>query len=193
MKTWLNIQKPKIIASGPITSWQIDGKTMETLTGFIFLNFKITADGDCSHGIKRCLLLWGKAVIKLDSILKPETLLCQQRSIYSKLWFFQSHVWMWELDYKVSWVLKNWYFWTVVLEKILVNPLDCKEIQPVYPKGNQSWILTGRTDAEVETPIIWPPDTKNWLGGKDWRQEEKGTAEDEMVGWHRQLSDHEFE
>ena len=139
---------------------------METLTGFIFLNFKITADGDCSHGIKRCLLLWGKAVIKLDSILKPETLLCQQRSIYSKLWFFQSHVWMWELDYKVSWVLKNWYFWTVVLEKILVNPLDCKEIQPVYPKGNQSWILTGRTDAEVETPIIWPPDTKNWLTRK---------------------------
>ena len=112
------------------------------------------------------LLLWGKAVIRLDSILKPEILLCQQRSIYPKLWFFQSHVWMWELDYKVSWAPTNWCFWTVVLEKILVNPLDCKEIQPVHPKGNNSWIFIGRTDAEAETPILWPPDTKNWLTRK---------------------------
>ena len=103
--------------------------------------------------------------------------------------FSSSHVWMWELDYKESWAPKNWCFWTVVLEKTLGSPLDCKEIQPVHPKGNQSWIFTGRTDAEAETLILWPPNTKNWLigkdpdSGKDWRQEEKGMTEDEMVGW----------
>ena len=98
----------------------------------------------------------------------------------SRLWFFSSHVWMWELNYKESWVPKNWCFWTVVLEKTLETPLDCKEIQPVHPKGVQSWVFIGRTDAEAETPILWPPDAKNWpIGkdpdaGKDWRQEEKG-------------------
>ena len=113
--------------------------------------------------------------------------------------FSSSHVWMWELDYKESWVLKNWCFWTVVLEKTLESPLDCKEIQPVHPKGNQSWIFIGRTDAKAETPILWPPDVKNWLvwrdpdAGRDWRQEEKGTIEDKMVGWHHQLNGHEFE
>ena len=106
---------------------------------------------------------------------------------------------MWELDYKESWVPKNWCFWTVVLEKTLESPLDCKEIKPVNPKGNQSWILTGRTDAEVETSILWPADAKNWLigkdpdAGKDWNQEEKGMTEDEMVGWHHRLDGHEFE
>ena len=111
--------------------------------------------------------------------------------------FSSSHVWMWELDYKECWALKNWCFWTVVLEKIVESPMDCKEIQPVHPKGNQSWILIGRTGAE--TPILWPPDLKNWLlrkdpdAGKDWRQEEKGTTEDEMVGWHYWLDGHEFE
>ena len=101
---------------------------------------------------------------------------------------------MWELDYKESWVPKNWCFWTMVLEKILESPLACREIKPVHPKGNQSWIFIGRTDAEAETPILWPPDVKNWLirkdtyAGKDWRQEEKGTTEDEMVGWHHRLS-----
>ena len=104
---------------------------------------------------------------------------------------------MWELDYKESWALKNWCFWTVVLEKTLENPLDCKEIQPVHPKGAQSWIFTGRTD--TVTPILWLPAEKNWLtgkdsdAGKDWRQEEKGTNEDETVGWHHQLDGHEFE
>ena len=108
--------------------------------------------------------------------------------------FSSSHVWMWELDYKESWVPKNWCFWTVVLEKILESPLACREIKPVHPKGNQSWIFIGRTDAEAETPILWSPDVKNWLirkdtyAGKDWRQEEKGTTEDEMVGWHHRLS-----
>ena len=106
---------------------------------------------------------------------------------------------MWELDYKESWALKNWCFWTVVLEKTLESLLDCEEIQPVHPKGNQSWIFIGRTDAETEAPILWPPDVKNWLigkhpdAGKDWRQEEKGTTEDEMVGWHHRLDGHEFE
>ena len=113
--------------------------------------------------------------------------------------FSSRHVWMWELDYKKSCVLKNWCFWTVVLEKTLESPLDCKEIQQVYPKGNQSWIFIGRTDAEAETPILWPPDVKKWLigkdpdAGKDWRQEEKGPTEDEMVGWHHWLNGHEFE
>ena len=106
---------------------------------------------------------------------------------------------MWELDYKESWAQKNWCFWTVVLEKTLGSPLDCKEIQPVHPKGDQSWVFTGRTDAEAETPILWPPDAKNWLiekdldAGTDWRrEEEKGTIEDEMVGWHHRLNGHEF-
>ena len=106
---------------------------------------------------------------------------------------------MWELDHKESRVLKNWCFWTVVLEKTLESPLDCKEIKPPYPKGNQSWIFIGRTDAEAETPILWSPDVKNLLIGKDsdagknWRQEEKGMTEDEMVGWHHQLDGHKFE
>ena len=105
---------------------------------------------------------------------------------------------MWELDYKESWVLKNWCFWTVVLEKTPESPLDCKEIQPVHPKGDQSWVYIGRTDVEVETPILWPPDAKSWLiwkdpdAGKDWGQEEKGTTEDEMVGWHHRLNGHGF-
>ena len=112
--------------------------------------------------------------------------------------FFSSHVWMWELDYIESWALKNWCFWTVV-EKTLESPLDCKEVQPVHPKGDQSWVFTGRTDAEAETLILWPPDAKNWLigkdpdAGKDWRQEEKGVTEDEMVGWHHWLNGRDFE
>ena len=106
---------------------------------------------------------------------------------------------MWELDYKESWAQKNWCFWTVVLEKALESPLDCKEIKPVNTKGDQSWIFIGRTDAEAETPILWPPDAKSWFmwkdsdAGKEWRWKEKGTIEDEMVGWHHRLGVHEFE
>ena len=113
--------------------------------------------------------------------------------------FSSSHVWMWELDHKEGWTLKNWCFWIVVLEKTLQSPLDCKEIQPVHLKGNQSWIFSRRTDAEAETPVLWPPDAKNWLiwkdpdAGKDWRWEEKGMTEDEMAGWHHRLNGHEFE
>ena len=112
--------------------------------------------------------------------------------------FSSSHVWMWELDYKESWLPKNWCFWTVVLEKTLESPLDCKKIQPVHPKGGQSWVFIGRTDVEAETPVLWPPDAKTWLiskdpaVGKDWRQEGKGMTEDEMVGWHHWLNGHEF-
>ena len=115
-----------------------------------------------------------------------------------KTGFSSAHVRMWELEYKESWVLKNWCFWTVVLEK-LESPLDCKEIQPAHPKGDQSWVFIGRTDAEAETPILWPPDVKSWLiwkdprAGKDCGQEEKGTTEDEMAGWHHQLNGREFE
>ena len=111
--------------------------------------------------------------------------------------FPSSHVWMWELDYKESWVQKNWCFWTVMLEKTLESPLDCKDIQQVHPKGDQSWVFIGRTDCEAETPTFWPPDVKSWLigkdpdVGKDWEQEEKGTTEDKMVGWHHRLNGHE--
>ena len=136
-----------------------------------------------------------KYMTNLDSILKGRDITNKGPSSQSN-GFSSSHVWMWELDYKESWVPKNW-FWTVVLEKTFESPLDCKEIQPVHPKGNQSWIFIGRTDAEAETPIFWPPDAKNGLigkdpdAGKDWRQEEKGMTEDEMVGWHHRC--HEFE
>ena len=193
----LNIQKMKIMASGPITSWQIDG---ETVADFILGGSKITADGDCSHEIKRHLLLWRKVMTNLDSILTSrDIILLTKVHLVKAMFFFTSHVWMWELDYKESWALKNWCFWTVVLEKTLESPLDSKEIQPVLPKGNQSWIFIGRTDAETETPISWPPDAKNWLiwkdpdAGKDWRQEEKGMIEDEMAGWHHRLNGPEFE
>ena len=293
----LNIHKPKIMASSPITSWQTDGETMDTVTDFIFFGSKITADSDCSHEFKRRLLFGRKAMTNIDSILKAETLLCWQRSIQSLLtkvqpamvfpvvvygcesWTIKkaavaaaaaaaakslqscltlcdsrdgsppssampgilqartlewvaisfSNAWKWRVKVKSlsrvplfatpwtaahqappstgfsrqeywsgvplpspkeSWVPKKWCFWTVVLEKTLESPLDCKEIKPVTSKGNQSWLFIGRTDAEAETPILLSPDTKNWLTGKDpdagqdWRQEEEGMTEDEMVGWH---------
>ena len=109
--------------------------------------------------------------------------------------FSSGHVWMWELDCKESWAQKKWCFWTVVLEKTLESPMNCKEIQPVHSKGDQSWVFIGRTDVEAETPVLWPPDAKSWLiwkdpdVGKDWEQEEKGTTEEEMVGWHHRLMD----
>ena len=157
---------------------------------------KITADGDCSHEIKRCLLFGRKVMTNLDSILKRRDILPNKGPSSQSYGFSSSHVSMWALGYKEHWALKNW---TVVLEKTLKSPLDCKEIQPIHPKWNQSWIFIGRTDAEAEIPILWPPDAKNWLiskdpdAGKDWRQEEKWRTEDEMVGWHHQLNGHEFE
>ena len=168
----------KIMVSGPITSWQIDGETMETVRDFILGGSKITADGDCSHEIKRRLLLGRKAMTNLDSILKSRDISLPKKCLSSQSYgFSSSHVWMWQLDHKEGWAPRNWCFWTVVLEKTLKSPLDCKEMQSVNPKGNQSWIFIGRTDAEAEAPILWPPDGKNWLirkdpdVGNDWRQE----------------------
>ena len=152
------------MASGPITSWQIDGETMEIVRDFIFLGSKTTADGECSHEIKRHLLLGRKAMTKLDSILKSRDVTLPTNVHLVKAMVFP--VWMWELDCEESWAPKNWCFWTVVLEKPLESPLDCK-IKPVHPKGNQSWIFIGRTDAEAEATILWPPDVKNLLVGKN--------------------------
>ena len=133
----LNIQKTEIMASGPTTSWQIDGETMETVTDFTFLGSKITADGDCSHEIKRHLLLRRKAMTNLVSILN-----FANKGLSSQGYGFSSgHVWMRELDCEESWAPKNWCFWSVVLDKTLESPLDCKEIQPVHPKGDQSWVF----------------------------------------------------
>ena len=167
---------------------------------FIFLGSKITANGDCSHEIKSHFLLGRKVMTNLDSLLKSRDITFADKGLSSQSYgFSSSHVWMWELDYNESWVPKNWCCWTVVLEKTLESPFVCKENKRVNPKGNQSWIFIGKTDAESETPIRWPPDVKNWLigkdpdSGKDWRQEEKVMTEDEMVGWHHQLLGHEFE
>jgi len=189
----------KIMVSSPIASWHVDGETMETVTDFIFLGSKITADGDCSYEIKRCLLLGRKAMTNLDSILKSiDITLPTKVHLVKGYGFSSSHVGMWELDSKESWVPKNRCFWTVVLEKTLESPLDCKEIKPINPKGNQAWIFIGRTDAEAETPILWPPDAKNWLvgkdpdAGKDWWQEENRMTKDEMVGWHHWLDGQKF-
>ena len=177
-------QETKIMASGPITSRQIDGETVETVADFILGVSKITADGDCSREIERRLLLGRKIITNLDSILKSRDITLPTKICLVKAMVFP--VWMWELDCEESWVRKNWCFWTVVLEKTLESPLDCKEIQPVHPKGDQSWVFIGRTDAKAEAPILWPPDAKNWLiwkdSRKDWRQEEGGTTEDKMVG-----------
>ena len=194
----LNIQKTKIIASGPY-SWQIDGKTVETVSDFIFLGSKITADGNCSHEIKRRLLLGKKVMSNLDNILKSREITLPIKVCLIKAMIFPVVMYGCE-----SWTIKkaegqkNWCFWTAVLEKTLESPLDCKEVQPVHPKGDQSWVFIGRTDAEAETPILWPPDAKSWLiwkapdAGKDGGQDEKGMTEDEMFGWHHPLNGHEF-
>ena len=169
---------------------------METVIDFIFLVSKITADGDCNHEIKRPFLLGRKAMTNLDSMLKSRD---QKGPSSQSYGFSSSHVWMWELGCEEGRAPKNWCFWTVVLEKTLESPLDCKEIQPVHPKGNQTWIFIGKTDAEAESPILLPPEAKSWLigkapdAGKDWGQEEKGTTEDETVGWHHRLNGHELE
>ena len=138
----LNIQNTSIMASGPITSWQIDGETVETVRDFILGGSKITADGDCSHEIKRCWLLRRKVLTNLDSILKSRDITLPTKICLVKAMVFSSsRLWMWELDYKESWAPKNWCFWTVVLKKTLESPLDSKEIQPVHPKGNQSLLF----------------------------------------------------
>ena len=191
----LNIQKTKIMASGPITSWELDGETVETVSDFIFWGSKITADGDCSHEIKRRLLLRRKVITNLDSILKRRYYFAKKGPSSQDYGFSSGHVQMWELDHKEIWVPENWCLQLVVLETTPESPLDCKEIKPVNPKGDQPWIFTGMADSEAEAP----PDVKSWLigknpdAGKDWRWEEKGTTEEEMVGWHHRLKGHEFD
>ena len=173
------------MASGPITPWQIDGETVETVADFILGGSKITADGDCSHEIKRCLLLGRKVMTNLDSILKSKDVTSPTKVPLVNAMVFPVVMYGCE-----SWTIKKDEsrridaFWTAVLEKTLESPLDCKEIQPVHPKGDQPWVFIGRTDVEAETPMFWPPDAKSWLTGKDpdtgkdWGLEEKGMTED---------------
>ena len=184
------------MASGPITSWQIDGKQWETLFSWTPKSLQM---------VTAAMKL--KDTCSLEEIYnKPRQHIKKQRYYfvnkgpYSQNYcFLSSHVRMWELDHKEVWKLKNGCFWTVVLEKTLENPLDSKEIKLVNPNGNQSWIFIGRTDAEAETPILWPPYAKNWFlwknpdAGEDWRRDKKGTTEDEMVGWQHRCNGHEFE
>ena len=140
-----------------------------------------------------------KVMTNLCSILKSRHITLPTKVRLVKAMIFPVVMYGCELNCEESWAPKNWCFWTVVLEKTLESPLDCKEVQPVHPKGDQSWVFIRRTDAEAETPILWPPDEKSWLIGKDpdagrnWGQEEKGTTEDEMAGWHHQLNGHKFE
>ena len=197
----LNIQKTKIMASGPITSWWIYGEPMKTVRDFIFLGSKITADGDCSHEIKRSLLLGRKAMTNVDSILKTRDITLPAKVRLVKAMVFPVVMYGCE-----SWTVKKAKHWKIdafelwCWRRLLrVLGLQGYPTSP-FPQGTQSWIFIGRTDAEAETPILWPPDEKkNWLigkdpdAGKDWRQELKGTTEDEMAGWHHQLDGHEFE
>ena len=187
------------MASSPITSWQIVGEIMEKVKDFIFLGSKITADGDCSHEIKRHLLLGRKVMTNLSSILKSRDITLPTKVRLVKVMVFPVVMYGCE-----SWSIKNVEHWKIDAFELwcwwkLLSPLDSKDIQPVYPKWNQFWIVIERTDAEAETPILWPPDEKSWLtgkdpdAGKDWRWEEKGTTEAEMVGWHHRLNGREFE
>ena len=183
--------------SGPITSWQIDGETMETLKHFIFLGSKITADSDWAMKLKDAS--WKKSYDKPRQCIKKQRLLCCQSPSSQSYGFSSSRLWFWELDHKKGWVPKNWCFWIWCWRRLFESPLDSTEIKAVYPKGNQSWIFTGRTDAETQAPILRPHDAKSSLIGKDpdagkyWRQEEKGTTENEMIGWHHLLNGHKFE
>ena len=160
---------------------------------------KITADGDCSHEIKRRLLLGRKVTTNLDSIFKSRDITLPTQVHLVKAMVFPVVMYEWELDCKEGWAPKNWCFWIVVLEKTLASPLDSKEIKPVSHKGDWSWIFTGRTDAEAEASILWPPDGKSWLTGKDpgamkdSGQEEEEMVEDEVVWWCQWCCGYEFE
>ena len=168
------------------------GKPWKRCQTLLFGGSKITADGDCSHGIKRRLLLGRKVMTNLDSICKSRDITLPTKVRLVKAMFFPVVVYGCE-----SWALKNWCFWTVVLEKTPESPLDCKEIQPVHFEGDQPWDFFGRTDAKAETPVLWPPHVKSWLigkdsdAGRDWGQDKKGTTEDEMAGWHHWLDGRE--
>ena len=208
----LNIQKPKIMASGPITSWQIDGKTMETVIDFIFLGSKITADGDCNHEIKKCILLGRKVMTNLDSIVKSRDITLPPKVRLVKAVVFPVVMYGCE-----SWSIKKaecrridafelWHWrrrlrvlWTVRISNQSVGyPVLSVHWKDWDQFWDQFWVFIGKTDVEAETPILWPCDVKSWLiwtnpdAGKDWGQEEKGMTEDEMVGWHHRLNGHEF-
>ena len=183
------------MASSPITSWQIGWGKSGNSDRFYFLGLQNHCGWWLQPQIERCLLHGRKAMTNLDGVLKG-----RDKGLYSQSYgFSSSRVWLWELDHKEGWALKNWCFQTVVLEKTLESPMDNEEIQPVNPKGNQPWVFIGRTDAKAEAPILWPPDVNSWhIGkdpdaGKDWGQEEKWETEIEMVGWHHWLNGHEFE
>ena len=187
------------MASSSTTSWQVDGENSRNSDRLYFLGLQ----NHCRWWLQPWNLKMLAPRKKIydqprQHIKKQRYYFANKGSSSQNNGFSSIHVWMWKLNYKGSWVPKNWCFWTVVLEKTLESPLDSKEIQPVHPKGNQSWIFIGRTDAEAETPGPWPPDVKNWLtrkdtdAGQDWRWEVKGTTEDEMVGWHTNSMDMSF-
>ena len=186
------------MASGPITSWQIDGETMEQWQTLFWRAPKSLQMVIAAMKLKDACS-WKKSYDQFRQHIKKQRHYFANKGLSSQSYgFSSSHAWIWELNSKESWVLKNWCFWTMVLEKTLESRLDCKEIQWGHPKGNQSWII-GRTDVEAETPILWPPDAKSWLiwkdpeAGTDRRSEEKGTIEAEMVGWHHWHNGHESE
>ena len=193
-----NIQKTKIMASGPITSWEVDWETVEAVSDFIFLGSKITADGDCSHEIKRHLLLGRKVMTNLDSILKSRHISLPTKVQLVKAMVFSAVMYgceSWTVKKAECWIIDAFELWCW---RILLRVLGLQEDPTVHPKGDQSWILTGRTGAEAETPVLWPPHGKSWLigqdtdAGREWGQEEKRMTADEMAGWHHRLDGHEF-
>ena len=178
----LNIQKVKIMASGTMTFWQIDGEKFETVTNFTFLGSKITADGDCSHKIWKHLLFGKRSCDKPRQYIKKQKHYFADKGVYSQRFYFSSsHVWMWELDNKEGWLLKNWcfrlWFWRTL------RVLDCKVIKPINPKRNQSWILIRKTDAKAETPILWSCNSKNLFIGRFWWWERLREREGDDRGW----------
>ena len=195
----LSIQRTKIMESGPITSWQIDGEQWKQWKTLFWGGSKITADGDYSHEIKRQLLHGRKFMTNLDSILKSRDITLPTKVRLIKAMVFPVVMYGCE-----SWTIKKAERWRIEAFELQcwrrpLSPLDSKETQLVHSKGNKSWIFIGKTDVEAETPILWPPGAKRWLiwkdpdAGKDWRREEKVTTEDEMVEWHHRLNVHEFE
>ena len=185
----LNIQKTNIMTSSPITSWQIDAETVETVADFIFFGSKITADGDCSHEIKRRLLLGRKVMTNLDNILKSRDITLPTKVCLVKAMVFPVVMYgceSWTVKKAECQIIDAFELWCW---RRLLSPLDFEEIQPVHSEGDQSWVFFGGNDAKAEAPVLWPPHVKSWLigkdsdAGRDCRQEEKGMTEDEMAGW----------
>ena len=189
----LNIQETRTVATSSISWWPIDGEKVETVTDFIFLVSKITADSDWSHKIKT-LAPWKKGELNdrpRQHIKKQRLYFANKGPSSQSFGFFSRNVRIWGLDQKEGWTLKNWCFWTAVLQKPLESPLDCKEIQLVHSKGDQSWVFIRRTDAEAETPIVWPPDEKSWLTGKapDAKNESRRRRGRQRMRWLDGITD----